>query len=86
MTDTNTNPTSNPATDAPTNSGSNRTPTHAAYHVRDFAGSKGKKGIWTRIGTAWAHGDGQGFNVQIECLPLDGRISLRIISEKREQP
>jgi hypothetical protein len=33
---------------------------------------------------AWAHADGNGFNVQIETLPLDGRITLRIASEKSE--
>lgn len=56
-------------------------PSHVAYQVRD---REGKKGFWTRIGTAWAHADGQGFNIQIECAPLDGRITLRIASEKKE--
>ncbi len=56
-------------------------PSHVAYQVRD---REGKKSFWTRIGTAWAHGDGQGFNIQIECVPLDGRITLRIASEKKE--
>jgi len=27
---------------------------------------------------------GNGFNIQIETLPLDGRITLRIASEKSE--
>ena len=55
-------------------------PTHVAYQVRE-----GKdKGFWTRIGVAWAHKDGKGFNVQLECVPLDGRISLRVASEKKE--
>ena len=56
-------------------------PSHVAYQVRD---REGKKGFWTRIGTAWAHADGQGFNIQIECVPLDGRITLRVASEKKE--
>jgi len=71
MTDTNTT----------TNSGSSRTPSHIAYQVRD---REGKKGIWTRIGSAWAHADGNGFNIQIEAVPLDGRISLRIPTDKKE--
>lgn len=49
-------------------------PTHAAYQVRD---REGAKGIWTRIGSAWQHADGNGFNIQIEVVPLDGRITLR---------
>jgi len=55
-------------------------PTHAAYQVRD---TKGGKGFWTRIGSAWAHADGKGFNVQIECVPLDGRITLRVADDKQ---
>lgn len=57
-------------------------PSHVAYHVRD--GKNGGKGFWTRIGSAWAHADGNGFNIQIECVPLDGRISLRVASEKKD--
>jgi hypothetical protein len=56
-------------------------PSHVAYQVRD---REGQKGFWTRIGTAWAHADGNGFNIQLEALPLDGRIVLRVASEKKE--
>jgi len=56
-------------------------PTHVAYHVRD---TQDGKGFWTRIGGAWAHADGKGFNLQIELTPLDGRITLRVPSEKPE--
>jgi hypothetical protein len=59
-----------------------KSPTHVAYQVRDRG--EGKKGFWTRIGSAWAHGDGKGFNIQIETVPLDGRITLRVASEKKE--
>ena len=40
-----------------------KSPSHIAYHVRD---REGGKGFWTRIGVAWAHADGKGFNVQLE--------------------
>jgi len=56
-------------------------PSHSVYQVRD---REGRKSFWTRIGSAWAHADGKGFNVQLECVPLDGRIVLRIASEKKE--
>jgi hypothetical protein len=59
-----------------------RSPTHVAYQVRDRG--EGKKSFWTRIGAAWAHADGNGFNIQIETVPLDGRITLRVASEKKE--
>jgi len=67
MTDTNTQPTS-------------KTPSHVAYQVRD---RKGGNSFWTRIGTAWAHADGKGFNIQIETVPLDGRITLRVATETK---
>lgn len=56
-------------------------PSHVAYQVRD---REGQKGFWTRIGTAWAHADGKGFNIQLEATPLDGRIVLRVATEKKE--
>ncbi len=59
---------------------SSKAPTHVAYHVRD--GRNGGKSFWTRIGSAWAHADGQGFNIQLEVAPLDGRVALRVASEK----
>jgi hypothetical protein len=37
---------------------------------------------WIRIGSAWAWADGNGFNIQLETVPLDGRIALRVASEK----
>jgi hypothetical protein len=59
-----------------------KAPSHVAYHVRE--GKNGGKSFWTRIGAAWAHNDGQGFNIQVDCVPLDGRITLRVESEKKE--
>jgi hypothetical protein len=46
------------------------------------ATAKAAKCYWIRIGAAWAHKDGNGFNIQLETAPLDGRISLRVASEK----
>jgi hypothetical protein len=59
----------------------NKAPSHIVYQVRD---REGKKGFWTRIGSAWPHQDGKGFNVQIEAVPLDGRITLRVATEKKD--
>ena len=62
-----------------THSGGN-SPSHHAYQVRDIDGGKG---LWTRIGSAWANKDGKGFNIQLESVPLDGRVTLRLASEKK---
>lgn len=69
------------ATAKPEENAGSKTPSHIAYHVRD---REGGKGFFTRIGAAWQHKDGKGFNVQLDCVPLDGRISLRVASEKKE--
>ena len=45
----------------------------------------GKDARWTRIGAAWAHNDGKGFSVQLESVPLDGRISLRVAEDRNDQ-
>ena len=58
-----------------------RTPAYIAYHVRD---GKSDKGFFTRIGAAWANADGKGFNIQLDCLPVDGRITLRLLEERDE--
>lgn len=56
-----------------------KSPSYIAYQVRD---REGKDSFWTRIGAAFAHADGQGFTLQVESLPLDGRITLRVPTEK----
>jgi hypothetical protein len=58
-----------------------KAPTYIAYHVRD---REGGKGFFTRIGAAWPNADGKGFNIQLDVMPLDGRITLRLDSEKKE--
>lgn len=66
-------------TDTSDNTPSKR-PSHLAYQVSN----RGEKSYWTRIGSAWAHADGGGFNVHLECVPLDGRISLRVATDKKD--
>lgn len=64
-----------------TQTATGKLPSHVAYQVRD---REGGKGFWTRIGAAWAHADGNGFNIQIEAVPLDGRITLRVVTDNKE--
>ena len=62
------------ATNEETNS-----PTHYAYQVKEGS----QKSYWTRIGAAWAHKDGKGFSLQLESVPLDGKIQLRTATESK---
>lgn len=67
-----------PATQEQVNS---KAPTHHAYQIRD---REGGKGFWTKIGSVWPHSDGQGFNIQLDAVPLDGRITLRVVADKKD--
>ncbi|MGP0061769.1 MAG: hypothetical protein ACLPID_21090 [Beijerinckiaceae bacterium] len=49
-------------------------PTLVAYSVKERG--EGQKAIWTRIGAAWPHEGGKGFTIQLDAMPLDGRIVL----------
>ena len=55
-------------------------PTLIAWHVRE---SGNGKGYWTRIGAAWTNRDG-GFTIQLDSVPLDGRIVCQPPKEKEE--
>ena len=55
-------------------------PSHIVYQVTD---RNDDKAIWTRIGAAWPHQDGKGFNLQLSALPLNGRIALRLPAEPK---
>jgi hypothetical protein len=57
-----------------------KAPTHTAYQVRE---GKNDKNFWTRIGAAWQHKDGKGFSLQLDCVPLDGRVQVRINDDKQ---
>jgi hypothetical protein len=53
---------------------STQKPTLIAYAVKERG--KGRKPIWTRIGAAWPHGKSTGLSIELEALPLDGRVVL----------
>ncbi len=55
-------------------------PSHIVYQVRE--GGKDQS-FWDRVGSAWAHDDGKGFNVQLHAVPLDGRLVLRTPEPKK---
>ncbi len=58
-----------------------KSPSFIAYQVSE---REGKDSFWTRIGVAFAHKDGKGYSIQFAAVPLDGRITLRVPSEKNE--
>lgn len=57
-------------------------PTHYAYVVRERENGEKKSAMWLICGAAWAHKDGRGFNIELESVPMNGRIVL-LVNEKR---
>lgn len=57
-----------------------KAPAFIAYHVPDR-----EKAPWTRIGAAWTHKDGEGFNLQLDLVPVaTGKVVLRTYDPKEE--
>lgn len=50
-------------------------PSHRVYAVT----KSGKESYWHPIGAIWPHGDGEGFNLKLDYLPLndDAEIVIR---------
>jgi hypothetical protein len=58
-------------------------PSHRCFVVEDREGANGKEAYWLKIGSAWPHKDGKGFNLQLSALPAHGgRIVLREFTEE----
>ena len=47
---------------------------YVAYGVRD---GQDDKSHWTRVGAAFAHKDGSGYDIVLDAVPVNGRIVLR---------
>lgn len=59
-------------------SASKTLPSHNCYLVE----GEGETAYWTRIGAAWSHPDGKGFNLALSALPITGRLVIRERSEE----
>ena len=42
----------------------------------------GKDDFWLNLGVAFPHDDGEGFNLLLQALPIDGKIVLRRYKEE----
>ena len=54
-------------------------PTHRAYSV---IRREGQDDYWLNLGLVFPHKDGNGFNLILQALPLDGKIVCREITEE----
>jgi hypothetical protein len=60
----------------------NKGPSHIAYHVRE---GEDNKAYFNRIGSVWPHKDGQGYNIQLDSVPVDGRITVRSVQDRLQE-
>ena len=53
----------------------NQQPAYRAYTVIK---REGADDFWLAIGAAFMHQDGDGYNIVLQALPIDGKIVLRV--------
>lgn len=58
----------------------NRKPPFRLYIVN----GEGEKAIWIPVGAAWPHQDGKGYSINLDAIPVTGRLVMRAASETSE--
>lgn len=49
-----------------------------AYRAYTVIKREGQDDFWLPIGAAFMHQDGDGYNVVLQALPIDGKVVLRL--------
>jgi hypothetical protein len=57
---------------------------YTAYTIRDFERGGKPESDWMRIGVAFPHEDGKGFNLALHAVPVDGKVVLRLFEPKED--
>ena len=56
-----------------------------AFQAYTVIKREGQDDFWLNIGAAFAHQDGDGFNVMLQALPIGGKIVLRPPKKDQEE-
>jgi hypothetical protein len=64
------------------NDNESKRPSHIAYQVRE---GDENKSYFNRIGAAWTHKDGEGMTIQLDSLPVDGKVTVRSVQERIQE-
>lgn len=59
-----------------------RKPDMGAYNVNN---ANNGKAYWNKVGVAWSHKDGQGFDIDLHSVPVNGRVVLRAMRDQQMQ-
>ena len=65
------------------NTSRNLKPYLLGYTVR--SADESGRAYCSKVAIAWAHKDGQGYNVQMDALPVDGKLVLRTVSDDHDE-
>ena len=49
-----------------------------SYHAFTVVKREGQDDFWINIGAAFMHQDGDGYNVVLQALPINGKVVLRL--------
>jgi hypothetical protein len=60
----------------------NQLPSFTAYTI---VKRENQDDYWLNIGAAFMHSDGDGFNVVLQALPINGKIVLRLPKSRKEE-
>jgi hypothetical protein len=64
------------------NDNDSKRPSHIAYQVRE---GDDNKSYFNRIGAVWTHKDGEGFNIQLDSVPVDGKVTVRSVQDRIQE-
>jgi hypothetical protein len=56
-----------------------------AYRAYTVVKREGADDFWLAIGAAFMHQDGDGYNIILQALPIDGKIVLRLPKSDDDQ-
>ncbi|HEY0329887.1 MAG TPA: hypothetical protein VGC77_12400 [Rhodopseudomonas sp.] len=54
-----------------------RKPKNILPHGVFVVDGEGDNAFWTKVGAAWPHEDGKGFNITLTATPVSGRLVIR---------
>jgi len=55
------------------------------FRVYTVIKREGKDDYWLNLGVAFRHDDGEGFNLLLQAMPLDGKLVMRTYREESEE-
>ena len=58
----------------------------STYQAYTVVKREGQDDFWLNIGAAFMHQDGEGFNIVLQALPLNGKVVLRLPKTQDEPP